>query len=276
MVSPSSPAGPPFAPAGASAFSIWASRPRPAALPPALSSPPGWLRCPGARSGRAGQTPTLYPVTRSSNLIPSPMTTSAWSTTMLHQYIPCIPSIPRLCGWFRGKPLNPSRVLITGMPDPSSQRQQLVERPGVYDAVPRNYHRSFRLVHDAQLPCGRIGPSFRPITATPWFRRRGPWCVFELGLFQLDIPRHVDQHRPRPALPGPREKRPVIVRARSPADITRYVRFVHTAAMLQMSHSWNASVPNAARATWPVMATNGTLSALGSHEASNEVGSARA
>ena len=46
------------------------------------------------------------------------------------------------------------------------------------------------------------------------------------------------------------------------ADITKYVRLVHTEAMLQMSHSWNASVPKAARATWPVMATSGTLSAL--------------
>ena len=32
--------------------------------------------------------------------------------------------------------------------------------------------------------------------------------------------------------------------------------------MEQMSHSWNASDPNAVRATWPVMATMGTESAL--------------
>ena len=32
--------------------------------------------------------------------------------------------------------------------------------------------------------------------------------------------------------------------------------------MAQVSHSWNASVPRADRATWPVMATMGTESAL--------------
>ena len=52
------------------------------------------------------------------------------------------------------------------------------------------------------------------------------------------------------------------VRARSLADMTRKVRLVHTEAMLQMSHSWKASVPMAARATCPVMATRGMLSAL--------------
>ena len=37
---------------------------------------------------------------------------------------------------------------------------------------------------------------------------------------------------------------------------------VQTDAMLQISHSWNASVPMAARATCPVMATTGILSAF--------------
>ena len=56
------------------------------------------------------------PVTRSSKRIPRPTTRSAWSTTRFDQYIPCIPSIPRLKGWLRGKLLSPSRVLMTGMP----------------------------------------------------------------------------------------------------------------------------------------------------------------
>ena len=56
------------------------------------------------------------PVTRSSNLMPTPRIRSASSTAMLAQYIPCIPSIPRFSGWPLGKLLRPSRVVITGMP----------------------------------------------------------------------------------------------------------------------------------------------------------------
>ena len=37
---------------------------------------------------------------------------------------------------------------------------------------------------------------------------------------------------------------------------------VQDEVMEQMSHSWKASVPRAVRATWPVMATIGTESAL--------------
>ena len=40
------------------------------------------------------------------------------------------------------------------------------------------------------------------------------------------------------------------------------VALVVEAAMEQISHSWKASLPRDARATWPVMATMGTESAL--------------
>ena len=39
-------------------------------------------------------------------------------------------------------------------------------------------------------------------------------------------------------------------------------RLVQEAVIAQISHSWNASEPKDARATWPVMATIGTESAL--------------
>ena len=55
------------------------------------------------------------PVIRSSNLMPSPRTRSARSTAMLAQYMPCMPSMPRLSGWLRGKELRPSRVFTTGI-----------------------------------------------------------------------------------------------------------------------------------------------------------------
>ena len=176
---------------------------------------------------------------------------------MLHQYIPCIPSIPRLCGWFRGKLLKPSRVLITGMPEPSASASSSSNALELTIPCPAMITgrsawlmssaalRTFSSVSSDSCGSGTHGVSGYSNSASSSCTSLG--TSISTG----------------PGLPSwATRKASRTVRARSLADITKYVLLVHTDAMLQMSHSWNASVPMAARATWPVMATSGTLSAL--------------
>ena len=78
-----------------------------------------------------GAKVSTLPVTRSSNRMPTPTIRSAWSTAMLAQYMPCMPSIPMLKGWPPGKPPSPSNVVITGMPDCSAKDRSSLLAPEV-------------------------------------------------------------------------------------------------------------------------------------------------
>ena len=83
-----------------------------------------------------GAKVSTFPVTRSSNRIPTPIIRSASFTERFDQYMPCMPSIPMLREWPPGKLPKPSRVVITGIPDCSARASISLLAPEVITPWP--------------------------------------------------------------------------------------------------------------------------------------------
>ncbi len=61
------------------------------------------------------------PVTRSSNRVPIAISRSAFCSAPTAATVPCMPGMPRFCGWVSGKAPSAMSVGTTGMPVSSAR-----------------------------------------------------------------------------------------------------------------------------------------------------------
>ena len=90
---------------------------------------------------RPGANESRLPVTRSSKRAPSEMIRSLRWSPATAATVPCMPGIPRCCGWLSGKAPRAISVVTTGMPGQVRQLQQLARRAGTDRAAADVEHR---------------------------------------------------------------------------------------------------------------------------------------
>ncbi len=69
----------------------------------------------------SGANESSLPVTRSSNRVPSAISRSLRCSAATAATVPCMPGMPRFCGWLSGKAPRAIRVVTTGMPVSSAR-----------------------------------------------------------------------------------------------------------------------------------------------------------
>ena len=82
-----------------------------------------WMtRAPGANESR-------LPVTRSSKRAPRLMIRSLFWSAATAATVPCIPGMPRCCGWLSGNAPRAISVVMTGIPVSSARVRSSAEAP---------------------------------------------------------------------------------------------------------------------------------------------------
>ena len=142
-------------------------------LPISAGSMSAWMTwAPGANESR-------LPVTRSSKRAPRLMIRSLFCSAATAATVPCMPGMPRCCGWLSGNAPRAISVVTTGHPGELGQRPQLGRGAGADRAAADVEHRAPRLEHQPGRLADLLGvrPGDRAVAgqvqlARPLERRR--------------------------------------------------------------------------------------------------------